>query len=134
MQFNDKNTGITISSNGSLSGNSFLTGFLQICKDADELAEHRRNIIYEKYGHIRVIPPDGWAEKCHQKGDTVYKGQILNAEVGELLAVGWLSDGFHKDFYIYKIVDVKYSRFFPKNLFPDALPTVHGEFVEHFVA
>lgn len=134
MQFTDKKSGITISSNGSAEGNTFLTHFLQISKEANELAEHRRKMIYEKYGHIRVIPPDGWAEKCHQKGDTAYKGQLLNAEVGKLLAVGWLSDSYNKDFYIYKIVDVKYSRFFPKDLFPDAPPTVYGKFVERFVA
>ncbi|MEN6551942.1 MAG: hypothetical protein ABFC34_03550 [Methanobacterium sp.] len=132
--FTDPESGISVSSNGSSAAESFISTFQAIVKASNELKQAQKDIINAKYGFVYFVNPDGWADKCKQKGDNSYEGVLdlypnwLVPKVGELLCIGWLGDEYNQNFVIYKIVKVELQNQF----FPNLRPMIYGEEVEEF--
>lgn len=130
----DRWSGISVSSNGSPAAESFMSTFQAVVKASNDLKKTQKDTIYAKYGFVYFVNPDGWAEKCKQKGDNSYKGILdlypnwLVPDVGELICVGRSGDESDQKFVIYKITKVE-----PRDrFFSDIPPIVYGEEVEEF--
>jgi len=126
----DKESGISISSNGSKAAESFMHNFQQVSRERDDLKGRQEDFIKNKYGFVYFVNVDGWASKCKQKGNDHYEGILdlypehVTPAIGELLCVG--NAGWKHEFVIYRVTKVK------PNFLGMGHCTVYGEEVEEF--
>ncbi|MCK9616079.1 MAG: hypothetical protein M0R48_11425 [Candidatus Omnitrophica bacterium] len=128
--YTDPQSGITVSTNGSFTAESFMSTFIQVGIEQDKRILKTKELIREKYGFVYYVEANGWAYKCKQKGDHCYEGILehypteLIPELGELVCVGnyeW------NGAVIYKIVGIQ------RSFAGLGHCTVYGEEVEEFI-
>ena len=128
--YTDRESGISISSNGSPVAESLINTFRQVSRERDDLKRKQEDYIWKKYGFVYFVNVDGWAYKCKQKGDDHYEGildlypEYVIPAIGGLLCVG--DFGWKHEFVIYRVTKVR------PNLLGMGHCTVYGEEVEEF--